>query len=403
MDFKSVLDYVATVRYDVDFLRGGTLDLLAANPVAGGEGPEHFDPRSAPLGALAATGPWAARLLQGGGTFIDELAGSKTWSGSLDLPASARRVGEMVSSWMEVEIPREADLISGVGDGFPVGAIAAEQLYSLRDAIHFSEQWFPGLPSSRPALTLLLAFCIGADEFLCPTESLDSTVYLGRRLGDLWDECLAECEGRKDAARWLELARDALRSSVFLQNREKLVYLKLVVQDKHVFTDWDTTSYYMLRAEAAMTPFVALCLCAYSGLAFREDLAGAVGLYSYANAFILDFCKRATRLGGGNYTEVALDAHYGELQDRTHLIGTLLAYGEEVLPSLFLCVLRPFVLETSSAVDVLDRYRERSWGLRLPLGQATLWMMKAVMEGAGGELMRLSLTGWPAPVHTACR
>lgn len=84
-----------------------------------------------------------------------------------------------------------------------------------------------------------------------------------------------------------------------------------------------------------MTPSVVLCLCAYSGLTFREDLAGAVETYSYANAFILDFCQCATGLGGGNYTEVALQAS-SELQDRSRLTGALLAYGEEVLPSLFL-------------------------------------------------------------------
>lgn len=71
-----------------------------------------------------------------------------------------------------------------------------------------------------------------------------------------------------------------------------------------------------------MAPFVALCLCANSGLAFREDLAEAVSLYSYADAFILEFCKCATRLGRGNYTKVALQAS-GELQDRNHLIGAL--------------------------------------------------------------------------------
>lgn len=44
MDFKYVLDYIATVGYGVDFLRRGTLDLLAANPVVEGNGPEHFLP-----------------------------------------------------------------------------------------------------------------------------------------------------------------------------------------------------------------------------------------------------------------------------------------------------------------------------------------------------------------------
>lgn len=70
----------------------------------------------------------------------------------------------------------EADLITSVKNGFPAGATAAEKLYSLRGAIHFSEQWFPGLPSSHPALILLLAFCVGVDEFFFPTDSLASTI-----------------------------------------------------------------------------------------------------------------------------------------------------------------------------------------------------------------------------------
>lgn len=93
---------------------------------------------------------------------------------------------------MEAQISYEADLITSVGDSFPAGTTAAERLYSLRDAIHFSEQWFAGLPSSHPALILLLAFCVGVDEFFCPTDSLASTVFLGRGLGDLLVECLLE-------------------------------------------------------------------------------------------------------------------------------------------------------------------------------------------------------------------
>lgn len=386
MDFQSILDFVSTVGYDVDFMRGDILDLLATKVIEQGEGVEHFEPRSAPRGALAATGPWAARLLQGGGTFVDELAGGTTWCGSLDLPGSARRVSEIVRGWMEVEVSSQANLISSAGNGFPVGATTAEQFYSLRDSIHYLEQWLPGPASSHPALTLLMAFGVGVDEFFCPLDSLDSTVYLGRQLNDLWEECLVECDSREDAACWLTLARDALRVSVFLQNREKLAHLGLVTKDKEVFTDWDTTANYMLRADAAMVPFTGFCLCAYSGLPFRAELAGTVGIYCYANAFVLDFCKRSTRLGGGNYTEVALNAHSSELQGRSHLISAVLAYGEEVLPSIFLSVLRPFVLSTSSMVDVLDRYRERSWGQRLPLGWSTLQMMKSVMEAAGGYL-----------------
>lgn len=79
-----------------------------------------------------------------------------------------------------------------MGDSFPAGATVAEELHSPRDVIHFSEQWFPGLPSSHPALILLLAFCIGVDEFFCPTDSLASMVFLNRGLGDLLDGCLVE-------------------------------------------------------------------------------------------------------------------------------------------------------------------------------------------------------------------
>jgi hypothetical protein len=354
MDMESTLDFVATVGYDVDFLRGKAIELLASNPIAKDEGAEHFNPRCAPANILAANGPWAARLLQGGGTFIDELAGKTVWHGSLDLRASVHRVSEMVLGWMGVKAPVQSNLILLGNHTFPVWAPTAEQFYSLRDAIHFSEQWLSGTPSSRPALTLMLAFCIGVDEFLCPIDSLDSTVYLGRKIGDLWEECAIECDNRTDAVRWLALAKSALRSSVFLQNREKLAYMGLFKQDTKAFTDWDTTAHYMLRAEAAMTPFVGFCLCAYSGLPFREDLTGAVGLYCYGNAFVLDFCKRSTHLGEGNYTEVALSANAGELQGRSHLIGSLLSYGESILPSLFLCVLRPYVLANSLVVDMLD-------------------------------------------------
>ncbi|KAM3514450.1 hypothetical protein MY11210_001894 [Beauveria gryllotalpidicola] len=386
-DFESTLNYVATVGYDVAFLQGDARRILADNPVSEDKGGERFDPSVAPLGALRATGPWAARLLQGGGTFIDELAGTATWSESLDLQDSACRVAELVRHWMDQELSGEAAMISRAPEElFPKSAPASEQFYSLRDSIHFLQQLLPGSPSSRPALTLLLAFCIGVDEFLCPVESLEATVYLGRRLGDLWDECVVECGGRDDAANWLALARDALHSSVFLQNREKLAYVGLVEKDKNVFNDWDTTAHYMLRAEAAMTPFVGFCLCAYAGLPFQESLAGAVGIYCYNSALVLDFCKRATRLGAGSFTEVALADKTGELQGRGHLIGSILDYGESVLPQLFLCVLRPYVMASSSVVDVLDRYRERSWGLRLPVGKATLCMMMAVMEGVRGSL-----------------
>ncbi|KAM3505740.1 hypothetical protein MY10362_002771 [Beauveria mimosiformis] len=386
-DFESALNYVATVGYDVAFLQGDARRVLADNPVSEDKGGERFDPSVAPLGALRATGPWAARLLQGNGTFIDELAGTATWSESLDLQDSACRVAELVRHWMDEELPGEADMISRAPEElFPKSAPASEQFYSLRDSIHLLQQFLPGSPSSRPALTLLLAFCIGVDEFLCPVESLEATVYLGRRLGHLWDECVVECGGRDDAANWLALARDALHSSVFLQNREKLAYVGLVEKDKNVFNDWDTTAHYMLRAEAAMTPFVGFCLCAYAGLPFQESLAGAVGIYCYNSALVLDFCKRATRLGAGSFTEVALADKTGELQGRGHLIGSILDYGESVLPQLFLCVLRPYVMASSSVVDVLDRYRERSWGLRLPVGKATLCMMMAVMEGVRGSL-----------------
>ncbi|KAM3435797.1 hypothetical protein MY4824_004644 [Beauveria thailandica] len=386
-DFESALNYVATVGYDVAFLQGDARRVLADNPVSEAKGGERFDPSVAPLGALRATGPWAARLLQGHGTFIDELAGTATWSESLDLQDSACRVAELVRHWMDQELPGEADMISRAPEKlFPKSAPASEQFYSLRDSIHLLQQFLPGSPSSRPALTLLLAFCIGVDEFLCPVQSLEATVYLGRRLGHLWDECVVECGGRDDAASWLALARDALHSSVFLQNREKLAYVGLVDKDKDVFNDWDTTAHYMLRAEAAMTPFVGFCLCAYAGLPFQESLAGAVGMYCYNSALVLDFCKRATRLGAGSFTEVALADKTGELQGRGHLIGSILDYGESVLPQLFLCVLRPYVMASSSVVDVLDRYRERSWGLRLPVGKATLCMMMAVMEGVRGSL-----------------
>lgn len=385
-EFQSTLDLIASAGYDVSFLRGEAPNLLKANPVVKKDGPEHFEPKSAPMGALAANGPWAARLLQGGGTMIDELAGGQTWSGSLDLSTAARRVGEMVSTWMQSEESREDEFIAEASKTFPLGATVAEQFYSLRDAVHFSEQWLPGRPSSRPALTLLLAFCIGVDEFLCPLDSIDSTIYLGRQVSSLWKDCLEECHKRDDAAGWLALAQDALRSSVFLQNREKFAHVNLDIGDKQVFVDWDTTSHYMLRAEAAMTPFVGFCLCAYAGLPFRRDLAGAVGLYCYNNAFVLDFCKRATRLGAGNYTEISLVAAAEELRGRSHLIGSILAYGENTLPPLYLCVLRPYVLATSSVVDVLDRYRERSWGFRLPVGQATLQMMENIMERAQASL-----------------
>lgn len=63
MAFKYVLYYIASVEYDVDYLRRGTLNLLAANPIVEGNGPEHFYPRNALFGALAATDSWAARLL----------------------------------------------------------------------------------------------------------------------------------------------------------------------------------------------------------------------------------------------------------------------------------------------------------------------------------------------------
>ncbi|KAM3530404.1 hypothetical protein MY4038_004938 [Beauveria bassiana] len=386
-DFESALNYVATVGYDVAFLQGDARRVLADNPVSEHKGGERFDPSVAPLGALRATGPWAARLLQGNGTFIDELAGTATWSESLDLQDSAGRVAELVRHWMDEELPGEADMISRAPEElFPKSAPASEQFYSLRDSIHFLQQLLPGSPTCRPALTLLMAFCIGVDEFLCPVASLETTVYLGRRLGDLWDECVVECGGRDDAANWLALARDALHSSVFLQNREKLAYVGLVEKDKNVFNDWDTTAHYMLRAEAAMTPFVGFCLCAYAGLPFQDSLAGAVGIYCYNSALVLDFCKRATRLGAGSFTEVALADKTGELQGRGHLIGSILDYGESVLPQLFLCVLRPYVMASSSMVDVLDRYRERSWGLRLPVGKTTLCMMMAVMEGVRGSL-----------------
>ncbi|KAM3536953.1 hypothetical protein ARSEF1564_010120 [Beauveria bassiana] len=386
-DFESALNYVATVGYDVAFLQGDARRVLADNPVSEHKGGERFDPSVAPLGALRATGPWAARLLQGNGTFIDELAGTATWSESLDLQDSAGRVAELVRHWMDEELPGEADMISRAPEElFPKSAPASEQFYSLRDSIHFLQQLLPGSPTCRPALTLLMAFCIGVDEFLCPVASLETTVYLGRRLGDLWDECVVECGGRDDAANWLALARDALHSSVFLQNREKLAYVGLVEKDKNVFNDWDTTAHYMLRAEAAMTPFVGFCLCAYAGLPFQDSLAGAVGIYCYNSALVLDFCKRATRLGAGSFTEVALADKTGELQGRGHLIGSILDYGETVLPQLFLCVLRPYVMASSSMVDVLDRYRERSWGLRLPVGKTTLCMMMAVMEGVRGSL-----------------
>ncbi|KAJ3492849.1 hypothetical protein NLG97_g5109 [Lecanicillium saksenae] len=387
MDFEATLDFVASVGYDADFLRGEARDLIAANPITDTPGREKFEATTSHRGALSAGGPWAARLMQGGGTFIDELAGEATWQGSLDLPASAQLVGEMVHRWMATDLPREFNLLSGqVENLFPTSASDAEQFYSLRDAIQFSEQWLPGAASSRPALTLVLAFCIGVDEFFCPTAALDETTYLGRRLGDLWEECLIECGQSEDAARWLSLARDALRSGVFLQNREKLAHLGVIDQDREVFTDWDTTAHYMLRAEVAMTPFVGFCLCAYAGLPFLPDLIGAVGLYCYGNAFVLDFCKRSMKLGGGSYTEIALQDGSSELQGRSHLIGSLLAYGEDVLPPMFLCILRPFVLATSSVVDVLDRYRERSWGRRLPVNQATLNMMNAVMWAAGANL-----------------
>ncbi|KAM3527003.1 hypothetical protein NHJ13051_003153 [Beauveria bassiana] len=386
-DFESALNYVATVGYDVAFLQGDARRVLADNPVSEHKGGERFDPSVAPLGALRATGPWAARLLQGNGTFIDELAGTATWSESLDLQDSAGRVAELVRHWMDEELPGEADMISRAPEEFfPKSAPASEQFYSLRDSIHFLQQLLPGSPTCRPALTLLMAFCIGVDEFLCPVASLETTVYLGRRLRDLWDECVVECGGRDDAANWLALARDALHSSVFLQNREKLAYVGLVEKDKNVFNDWDTTAHYMLRAEAAMTPFVGFCLCAYAGLPFQDSLAGAVGIYCYNSALVLDFCKRATRLGAGSFTEVALADKTGELQGRGHLIGSILDYGESVLPQLFLCVLRPYVMASSSMVDVLDRYRERSWGLRLPVGKTTLCMMMAVMEGVRGSL-----------------
>ncbi|KAM3502144.1 hypothetical protein MY11210_009162 [Beauveria gryllotalpidicola] len=387
MDFHTTLDYVSTVGYDVDFLRDdGARKLLDLNPIVESMGAEHFDPQRAPPKALAATGPWAARLLQGGGTIIEGLAGGTTWSGSLDLPGSASQVSNIVRQWLERELSNETELISRAGSTFPMETPIAEQFYSLRDSIHFSEQWLPGSPSSRPALTLLLAFCIGVDEFFCAVDTLDTTKYLGRQIGELWDECAAECGGREDAVKWLALARSALRSSVFLQNREKLVHLGLITEDKHIFADWDTTAHYMLRAEAAMTPFVGFCLCAYTGLPFTEQYIGSVGIYCYGNAFVLDFCKRSTRLGGGNYTEVSLENQSSELQGRSHLIGSLLAYGESVLPPLFLCVLRPYVMATSSVVDVLDRYRERSWGRRLPVGNETLWMMEVVMKRAGAIL-----------------
>ncbi|KAI5456697.1 hypothetical protein BGZ63DRAFT_417662 [Mariannaea sp. PMI_226] len=288
MDLQSTLDFVATVGYDVDFLRGKSLDLLATNPISKDEGAEHFDPRCAPAGTLAANGPWAARLLQGGGTFIDELAGAIKWHGSLDLPASARQVSELVLGWMERE-------------------------------------WLPGTLSLRSALILLLAFCIGVDEFLCSVDSLDLMVYLGCKIGDLWEECVIECG-------------DSLAKNAF-------------------------------RLKAAMTPFVGFCLCAYTGLLFWEDLTDAVGIYCYGNAFILDFYKRSTCLKGGNFTE-----------GRGQLIGTILTYSESVLPLLYL-------------LDILNRYRERLWGQRLPVRQLMLQVMKIVMERANATLNESSQTG----------
>ncbi|KAJ6439008.1 hypothetical protein O9K51_08411 [Purpureocillium lavendulum] len=41
---QSFLDYIATVGYDVDFLRGDALDLLAVNPIIKRRGAELFDP-----------------------------------------------------------------------------------------------------------------------------------------------------------------------------------------------------------------------------------------------------------------------------------------------------------------------------------------------------------------------
>ncbi len=386
-DFESALDYLSTVGYDVAFLRGDARRILADNPISETNGTEHFEPTVAPRGALRATGPWAARLVQGGGCFIDELAGTATWPGSLDLPASARRVADMIRGWMDDELSGEADMIARADpDLFPKMNPVSEQFYGLRDSIYCMEQWLPGSPTSRPAFTILLAFAFALDEVLFPVETLDATVFLGRRVGELWDECADECGGGDDAVQWLGLARDSMRSSAFLQNREKLAYMGLVQNDKDVHSSWDTTTHYMLRAETAFMQFAGFCLCAYMGLPFREDLAGAVGIYSYAGILVLDFCKRATKLGAGSFTEVALNDKAGELQGRAHLLGAILTYGEDVLPPLFLCVLRPYVLSLSSAVDVLDRYRERSWGFRLPVGQVMLCMMMAVLEKAGGSL-----------------
>ncbi|OAA69454.1 hypothetical protein ISF_02724 [Cordyceps fumosorosea ARSEF 2679] len=400
-DFESILDYLSTVGYDVAFLRGDARSLLADNPISESKGTEHFDPTVAPLGALKATGPWAARLLQGGGTFIDEVAGTATWPDSLDLPGCARRVAELTRRWMDEELPGEAGMIARAAEGFfPKTASVAEQFYTLRDSIHYSQQWLPGPPSSRPALTLILAFCIGVDEFFRPVESIDATLYLGRRVGDLWDECVEECGGREDAKQWIALAREALRCSVFLQNREKLAYMGLVENGKDIFTDWDTTAHYMLRGEAGMTPFAGLLMCAYAGLPFHESLAGAIAVYCYSCIFVLDFCKRATKLGAGSFTEVSLANKTAELQGRGQLIGAFMEYGESVLPMQFLCVLRPYVLASSSLVDVMDRYRERSWGMRLPVSRVTLCTMMAVLEAAGGSLAdggELRMPRWPSP------
>lgn len=400
---QAILTASGMLSCDVERLLGSQPTLAKQSsqasscPSARGVGPEQFAPVTAPRMHRSVLPGSVPLIPMGGATWLEEMASEPqgkvaSWGGDLEKAHADATSG--LADLLHTYYEQEHNIFAKWVDcPWPTSFTDAEQFYTLRDAINYTEQWIPGDCLRYPGLVGVVGLGVAADECVIYSKDIASTCYLGLTISE-WELIV-----RKEVALlggdpgWLDVGFSSLYACICLQNLEKAM-LGGAPGVRTASMDWKSLSGYFTRCEIALTAVTSFFIAAYSGVRYREQDVRPISIAAASNAIMFDLAKRATGQGGGNVTEVDLGGDGNiELRMRAHLASRLLSYGCTRLPTAL-----PWVLyrcwESTCIMPLLnDRYVERVQRRRAPVPHAFLKKMDNMLRATGGQLRVPELAG----------
>ncbi|KFZ25031.1 hypothetical protein V502_00495 [Pseudogymnoascus sp. VKM F-4520 (FW-2644)] len=325
-----------------------------------------------------------------GATWLEEIATAPagavaSWAGDLEKAHVTATNG--IADLLETYYGREHSVFAAWNDSpWPTAFSDAEQFYTLRDAVNYVEQWLPGDCLRYPALVGIVGLGVAVDECVIYSKDIGKTSYLGITVSD-WEVMVkAEVMRMGGDCRWLDIAFSGLYGCICLQNLEKAM-LGGAPGIRTASMDWNTLPGYFTRSEIALTAVTSFFVAAYSGAPYRECDVRPLSVAAASNVVMFDLAKRATGQGGGNITEVDLGGDGGvEIRMRAHLIGRLLSYACDELPSALVWALYRNWESTCVMPLVNDRYVERAGRRRAAVPEAYLKKMDEILRVTGGHV-----------------